>query len=70
MCFLMLSGQYGIPRPWFFPFTKSYWFGEKDGQSKVPLNRKGNAEGEIAISHPTAMLERSIISHIPYLLYL
>uniref|UniRef100_A0A3B4AZ28 P-type phospholipid transporter n=1 Tax=Periophthalmus magnuspinnatus TaxID=409849 RepID=A0A3B4AZ28_9GOBI len=27
----VFPGQYGIPRPWFFPFTKSYWFGEKDG---------------------------------------
>lgn len=40
------SGQYGIPRPWYFPFTKSYWFGEDGKSSKVPLNRKGNASGE------------------------
>lgn len=40
------SGQYGIPRPWYFLFTKSYWLGEKDGTSnKVPLRRKGNAGG-------------------------
>uniref|UniRef100_A0A8B9F107 ATP binding cassette subfamily A member 1 n=1 Tax=Amazona collaria TaxID=241587 RepID=A0A8B9F107_9PSIT len=25
----VFPGQYGIPRPWYFPFTKSYWFGEK-----------------------------------------
>uniref|UniRef100_A0A8C1ZQN3 ATP binding cassette subfamily A member 1 n=1 Tax=Cyprinus carpio TaxID=7962 RepID=A0A8C1ZQN3_CYPCA len=24
----VFPGQYGIPRPWYFPFTKSYWFGE------------------------------------------
>uniref|UniRef100_A0A7N9AXI4 P-type phospholipid transporter n=1 Tax=Mastacembelus armatus TaxID=205130 RepID=A0A7N9AXI4_9TELE len=29
----VFPGQYGIPRPWYFPFTKSYWFGEKDGTS-------------------------------------
>uniref|UniRef100_A0A8P4GKY9 P-type phospholipid transporter n=1 Tax=Dicentrarchus labrax TaxID=13489 RepID=A0A8P4GKY9_DICLA len=46
----VFPGQYGIPRPWYFPFTKSYWFGEKDTKSnKVPLNRKENAEGEIAV---------------------
>uniref|UniRef100_A0A669CID2 P-type phospholipid transporter n=1 Tax=Oreochromis niloticus TaxID=8128 RepID=A0A669CID2_ORENI len=28
----VFPGQYGIPRPWYFPFTKSYWFGEKDGK--------------------------------------
>lgn len=22
----MFAGQYGIPRPWYFPFQKSYWF--------------------------------------------
>uniref|UniRef100_A0A8P4KAS9 P-type phospholipid transporter n=1 Tax=Dicentrarchus labrax TaxID=13489 RepID=A0A8P4KAS9_DICLA len=39
----VFPGQYGIPRPWYFPFTKSYWFGEKDTKSnKVPLNRKEN----------------------------
>uniref|UniRef100_A0A671NY62 P-type phospholipid transporter n=1 Tax=Sinocyclocheilus anshuiensis TaxID=1608454 RepID=A0A671NY62_9TELE len=24
----VFPGQYGIPRPWYFPFSKSYWFGE------------------------------------------
>uniref|UniRef100_A0AAX7SCW7 ABC transporter domain-containing protein n=1 Tax=Astatotilapia calliptera TaxID=8154 RepID=A0AAX7SCW7_ASTCA len=28
----VFPGQYGIPRPWYFPFTKSYWVGEKDGK--------------------------------------
>uniref|UniRef100_A0AAY4A5S1 P-type phospholipid transporter n=1 Tax=Denticeps clupeoides TaxID=299321 RepID=A0AAY4A5S1_9TELE len=27
----VFPGQYGIPRPWYFPFTKSYWCGEKCG---------------------------------------
>ncbi|XP_029283093.1 phospholipid-transporting ATPase ABCA1b isoform X2 [Cottoperca gobio] len=41
----VFPGQYGIPRLWYFPFTKSYWCGEKDGKSnKVPLSGKGNAE--------------------------
>ena len=22
-----LSGSYGLPRPWYFPLQKSYWFG-------------------------------------------
>ncbi|XP_073522622.1 phospholipid-transporting ATPase ABCA1 isoform X2 [Phyllobates terribilis] len=25
----VFPGQYGIPRPWYFPFTKSYWCGEE-----------------------------------------
>ncbi|XP_024866852.1 phospholipid-transporting ATPase ABCA1b isoform X2 [Kryptolebias marmoratus] len=42
----VFPGQYGIPRPWYFPFTRSYWFGDDGKSSKVPLNRKGNASGE------------------------
>ncbi|XP_057706240.1 phospholipid-transporting ATPase ABCA1-like isoform X2 [Corythoichthys intestinalis] len=37
----VFPGQYGIPRPWYFPFTKSYWFGEEEKASdKVPLEHK------------------------------
>ncbi|KAJ3614038.1 hypothetical protein NHX12_017615 [Muraenolepis orangiensis] len=25
----VFPGQYGIPRPWYFPFTRTYWCGEK-----------------------------------------
>uniref|UniRef100_H3BX82 ATP binding cassette subfamily A member 1 n=1 Tax=Tetraodon nigroviridis TaxID=99883 RepID=H3BX82_TETNG len=43
----VFPGQYGIPRPWFFPFTRSYWLGEPSQPSaKVPL--RGNTEGEKA----------------------
>uniref|UniRef100_A0A8C0FTL6 P-type phospholipid transporter n=1 Tax=Bubo bubo TaxID=30461 RepID=A0A8C0FTL6_BUBBB len=31
----VFPGQYGIPRPWYFPFTKSYWFGEEP-QDRTP----------------------------------
>lgn len=41
-----VSGQYGIPRPWYFPFTRTYWCGEKENQSlSSSLSKKGNAEG-------------------------
>ncbi|XP_049441657.1 phospholipid-transporting ATPase ABCA1b [Epinephelus fuscoguttatus] len=50
----VFPGQYGIPRPWYFPFTKSYWFGEKDRKSsKVPLSRKGNSEAVCIEEEPT-----------------
>ncbi|XP_047441411.1 phospholipid-transporting ATPase ABCA1-like [Mugil cephalus] len=56
----VFPGQYGIPRPWYFPFTKSYWFGEKDGKSnKVPLSRKGNA-GAVCIEEEPAHLEPGV----------
>uniref|UniRef100_A0A672UVX1 P-type phospholipid transporter n=1 Tax=Strigops habroptila TaxID=2489341 RepID=A0A672UVX1_STRHB len=41
----VFPGQYGIPRPWYFPFTKSYWFGEKpqDREHRYP-DQKGPSE--------------------------
>ncbi|RMC22299.1 hypothetical protein DUI87_00611 [Hirundo rustica rustica] len=41
----VFPGQYGIPRPWYFPFTKSYWFGEEaqDRQHPHP-DQKGSSE--------------------------
>ncbi|KAG8226833.1 hypothetical protein J437_LFUL007090, partial [Ladona fulva] len=27
----VFPGQYGIPKPWYFPFMKSYWFGSTVG---------------------------------------
>ncbi|GAA6225610.1 ATP-binding cassette sub-family A member 1-like [Lates japonicus] len=56
----VFPGQYGIPRPWYFPFTKSYWFGDKDGKSnKVPLNRKGNP-GAVCMEEEPAHLEPGV----------
>lgn len=44
--FLFL-GQYGIPRPWYFPFTKSYWFGEESqDRQQLHLDQKGSSEGK------------------------
>ncbi|KAK9518564.1 hypothetical protein VZT92_023867 [Zoarces viviparus] len=56
----VFPGQYGIPRPWYFPFTKGYWFGEKDGKSKkVPLSRKENPEA-VCIEEEPAHLEPGV----------
>ncbi|XP_068181973.1 phospholipid-transporting ATPase ABCA1b [Antennarius striatus] len=56
----VFPGQYGIPRPWYFPFTKSYWVGEKDGLSgKVPLSRRGNPEA-ICMEEEPAHLEPGV----------
>ncbi|XP_055016079.1 phospholipid-transporting ATPase ABCA1-like isoform X2 [Boleophthalmus pectinirostris] len=55
----VFPGQYGIPRPWFFPFTKSYWFGEKDGGTKIPLNRRRNP-GVIVMEEEPAHLDPGV----------
>ncbi|KAL8562888.1 hypothetical protein ACOMHN_004580 [Nucella lapillus] len=41
-------GTYGLPKPWYFPFTKSYWFGgsmKSVEECPNPLNlcRRGNS---------------------------
>lgn len=42
-----LSGQYGIPRPWYFPCTKSYWFGEEiEEKSHLGSGQKGASESK------------------------
>ncbi|XP_040903453.1 phospholipid-transporting ATPase ABCA1b [Toxotes jaculatrix] len=56
----VFPGQYGIPRPWYFPLTKSYWFGEKDGKTnKVPLSRKGNP-GAVCMEEEPAHLDPGV----------
>ncbi|XP_068460296.1 phospholipid-transporting ATPase ABCA1b isoform X1 [Clinocottus analis] len=56
----VFPGQYGIPRLWYFPFTKAYWFGEKEGKSnKVPMSRKENPEA-VCIEEEPAHLEPGV----------
>uniref|UniRef100_A0A8C6UGY2 ATP-binding cassette, sub-family A (ABC1), member 1A n=1 Tax=Neogobius melanostomus TaxID=47308 RepID=A0A8C6UGY2_9GOBI len=41
----VFPGQYGIPRPWYFPFTRTYWCGEKENRNlSSAQSKKGNAE--------------------------
>uniref|UniRef100_A0A8C0APG8 P-type phospholipid transporter n=1 Tax=Buteo japonicus TaxID=224669 RepID=A0A8C0APG8_9AVES len=43
----VFPGEYGIPRPWYFPFTKSYWFGEEPQDRQHPHpDQKGPSEGK------------------------
>lgn len=41
----VFPGQFGMPRPWYFPFTKSYWFGEEYAEKSPPVySQKGAVE--------------------------
>ncbi|XP_063311284.1 phospholipid-transporting ATPase ABCA1 isoform X1 [Pelobates fuscus] len=41
----VFPGQYGIPRAWYFPFTKSYWCGEEPTVIHHPRSlQKGSSE--------------------------
>uniref|UniRef100_A0A671L7F6 ATP-binding cassette sub-family A member 1-like n=1 Tax=Sinocyclocheilus anshuiensis TaxID=1608454 RepID=A0A671L7F6_9TELE len=56
----VFPGQYGIPRPWYFPFTKSYWCGEKcGGITSAPTNKKENAEA-VCIEEEPAHLDPGV----------
>ena len=38
--FVLCLGAYGMPRPWYFPFTRSYWCGSNgmnDGVTATPF---------------------------------
>ncbi|XP_060619641.2 phospholipid-transporting ATPase ABCA1 [Anolis sagrei] len=40
----VFPGQFGIPRPWYFPFMKSYWCGEKSDEGQIPSLSEGSSE--------------------------
>uniref|UniRef100_A0AAX7SS08 P-type phospholipid transporter n=1 Tax=Astatotilapia calliptera TaxID=8154 RepID=A0AAX7SS08_ASTCA len=50
----VFPGQYGIPRPWYFPFTRTYWCGEKENKNiSTPLSKKGNADAVCIEEEPS-----------------
>lgn len=56
-----LSGQYGIPRPWYFPCTKSYWFGEEiEEKSHLGSGQKGASESKYPDVHSLHLV---LLSH-------
>ncbi|KAF3687446.1 ATP-binding cassette sub-family A member 1 ATP-binding cassette transporter 1 [Channa argus] len=52
----VFPGQYGIPRPWYFPFTRTYWCGEKENKNfSTPLSKRGKAEAMCIEEEPSNM---------------
>uniref|UniRef100_A0A8C7TVL3 P-type phospholipid transporter n=1 Tax=Oncorhynchus mykiss TaxID=8022 RepID=A0A8C7TVL3_ONCMY len=60
----VFPGQYGIPRPWYFLFTKSYWFGEGDNRkTDFSQNKRRNSvciEEEPAHLKPGVFIENLV----------
>jgi len=54
----LFEGQYGIPRPWYFPFQKSYWF-ETTKRNTVDVYAPGDQQGVNLSSRDAAMTYRS-----------
>uniref|UniRef100_A0AAQ5X1S9 P-type phospholipid transporter n=1 Tax=Amphiprion ocellaris TaxID=80972 RepID=A0AAQ5X1S9_AMPOC len=53
----VFPGQYGIPKPWYFPFTKSYWYGfSVKNVSAIKQNRLGN----VCISKPPPNMKAGV----------
>ncbi|XP_065190640.1 phospholipid-transporting ATPase ABCA1-like isoform X1 [Sycon ciliatum] len=45
----VMPGQYGIPRVWYFPFTKSYWLGpQRMARRKLRKNRRNPMHIQLA----------------------
>uniref|UniRef100_A0A674IMW1 ABC transporter domain-containing protein n=1 Tax=Terrapene triunguis TaxID=2587831 RepID=A0A674IMW1_9SAUR len=51
----VFPGQYGIPKPWNFPFLKSYWFGESSSDA---MCQTGPAE--VLVEQPPAHLRPGV----------
>uniref|UniRef100_A0A670JDL6 P-type phospholipid transporter n=1 Tax=Podarcis muralis TaxID=64176 RepID=A0A670JDL6_PODMU len=41
----VFPGDYGIPRPWYFPFQQSYWLGERRRKSVICMEPSGLVPG-------------------------
>ncbi|CAI5799096.1 phospholipid-transporting ATPase ABCA7 [Podarcis lilfordi] len=54
----VFPGQYGIPKPWNFPFQKSYWFGEAlADRSPRPIPTNSLNSAEVIVEDPPAHLK-------------
>ncbi|TNN33037.1 ATP-binding cassette sub-family A member 1 [Liparis tanakae] len=56
----VFPGQYGIPRPWYFPLSRAYWCGDVEGKSShAPLSRRENPEA-VCMEEEPAHLEPGV----------
>ncbi|XP_064626259.1 phospholipid-transporting ATPase ABCA1-like isoform X3 [Lineus longissimus] len=40
----VFPGQYGVPRPWYFPFTSYYWCGSAANKENIDINVRNEME--------------------------
>lgn len=60
---IVAEGQYGVPRPWYFPLQKSYWF-EVTNKRTVEVNSSGNEQDSHLATGGGAVSYRSWVSDI------
>lgn len=46
---VFVSGDYGIPRPWYFPFQQSYWLGSGHPKAEKTTTVDGELCGKTGV---------------------
>ncbi|XP_039422071.1 phospholipid-transporting ATPase ABCA7 isoform X1 [Corvus cornix cornix] len=56
----VFPGQYGIPKPWNFPFLKSYWFGESSSAGHSLYHISPHTAPQVLVEEPPAELQPGV----------
>ncbi|NXU34532.1 ABCA1 protein, partial [Drymodes brunneopygia] len=56
----VFPGQYGIPKPWNFPFLKSYWFGESSSSGPSLYHTNTPTAPQVLVEEPPAELQPGV----------
>ncbi|KAM9515993.1 phospholipid-transporting ATPase ABCA7 isoform 2-T2 [Guaruba guarouba] len=56
----VFPGQYGIPKPWNFPFLRSYWLGEASSAGQPPYPSSPLAVPQVLVEEPPAQLQPGV----------
>ncbi|XP_030822434.1 phospholipid-transporting ATPase ABCA7 isoform X2 [Camarhynchus parvulus] len=56
----VFPGQYGIPKPWNFPFMKSYWFGESSSSGHSLYHSSSHTAPQVLVEEPPADLQPGV----------
>ncbi|XP_074384697.1 phospholipid-transporting ATPase ABCA7 isoform X2 [Zonotrichia albicollis] len=56
----VFPGQYGIPKPWNFPFLKSYWFGESSSSGHSLYHSSSHTAPQVLVEEPPADLQPGV----------
>ncbi|XP_030112804.4 phospholipid-transporting ATPase ABCA7 isoform X2 [Taeniopygia guttata] len=56
----VFPGQYGIPKPWNFPFLKSYWFGESPSSGHSLYHASPHTAPQVLVEEPPADLQPGV----------
>ncbi|KAL2294929.1 LOW QUALITY PROTEIN: hypothetical protein Nmel_018072 [Mimus melanotis] len=56
----VFPGQYGIPKPWNFPFLKSYWFGESSSSGHSVYHTSPHTAPQVLVEEPPVELQPGV----------